>query len=134
MCDDRILRFFVKSLATMAMINCAVVSMTQATAAEDFDRSAYSEAIEAEKWDEAWELIKDADGTTDTQIFGERGMLLGSGFLSTGIHRCEAVLQFELAIEHGALWVRGMLNSLYAGDWMSFASIEGSRTALEYLS
>ncbi|MCP4358844.1 MAG: hypothetical protein GY796_12565, partial [Chloroflexi bacterium] len=46
----------------------------------------------------------------------------------------EAVLQFELAIEHGALWVRGMLNSLYAGDWMSFASIEGSRTALEYLS
>lgn len=132
--DDRILGRFVQSLFAVFLVVGAFVFQSHATLAKEFDWPKFYDLWEQEKWDEAWEVVEGTDGTKDITIFSIRGILLGSGKLSTGRDRCDAALQFEQAIEHGAAWVYAYLDTLYAGDWMTLAAMEGSRSALFHLS
>ncbi|MCP4407009.1 MAG: hypothetical protein GY807_04480 [Gammaproteobacteria bacterium] len=123
------------SMVVLAIFFFSITNTYDVKSSEDkLDWDRYSSFINEQNFDEAWGLIKDVDGGSNSEIFVEKGMLLGSGQLSSGVQRCEAVQQLEAALELGALGVLGLLNSLYGGDWISIASIEGNRIALEMMA
>ncbi|MCP4314526.1 MAG: hypothetical protein GY789_00440 [Hyphomicrobiales bacterium] len=119
---------FSKIIITVFLL---IVAHTYDGKSEELDWNRYSAYIDEQKFDDAWALIKDVDAGSNPEIFVEKGMLLGSGQLSSGVQTCEAVQNLEAALELGALGVMGLLNSLYGGDWISIASVEGNRIALE---
>ena len=57
----------------------------------DFDWDTYGDFIQSKNFDEAWEMIKDVEDGTKPTFNIEKGVLLGSGNLSVGVQRCEAV-------------------------------------------
>lgn len=94
------------------------------------DNDHFKKLYSERKFDDIWGLIKDLDNPNDDSVNFTKGILLGSGLLTTGLDLCEAVRHFERIEERGGLYARAALNNLYEGDWISIAALEGSRIAI----
>lgn len=102
----------------------------QSSLSGEFDEDEFNNAIREKRYEFAWELIRNYSPEDDGGIYFQKAVLLGSGFLKTGIDRCGAVRNLETAEAQGAKYARGALNYLYRGDWATIAALEGSPAAL----
>lgn len=98
------------------------------------DWNAYYELSEKGAFNQAYEYIKKySEYLDDPNIYFQMGILEGSGKLEGGVNRCGAILNLERAFSMGLKYVLPTMDSLYGGDWVSYASLEGNAHAL-YLS
>jgi len=81
------------------------------------------------KFDDAFELINQQEINNIPSIYQYKGLLLGSGVLSSGKDLCGAVINLEKAYVDRKFLYKD-LNFLYGGDWAGIAAIEGNREAL----
>ncbi len=85
--------------------------------------------LEKGKFEEAYNFIMQPDMPDNPLVYQLRGLLLGSGVLSSGKDLCAAVLNLEKAYV-SYKFLQKDLNFLYGGDWASVAAMEGNRDAL----
>ncbi len=112
-------------------VSFTFVGLSNISFAQEDWREEVNSLLEAEKYDEAYAIVSDPALDEDTAAHTMRGVLLGSGLLSSGQDICAAVLNFEKAFIKQK-FVQGSLNFLYYGDWAAIASIEGNADALYF--
>lgn len=95
-----------------------------------FDQTKFDELLKTKEYDAAWRVIEQIESTADANIYWQKGILLGTGVLSSGFDRCRAIHNLEKAQDMGALYVRSSLDFLYRGDWVGIAALEGNAFAL----
>jgi hypothetical protein len=98
--------------------------------AEDEWLTEYRALEEQARYDQAYAIVTRAELEQDPRAAQIRGLLLGSGVLSSGRDRCAAVLNLEFAHRHGRHYLRATLDYLYGGDWPGIAALEGNAEAL----
>ncbi len=114
----------------------AIIGLNSYVVAEEKQKSEQWEIelvklIKEKRYDEAFTVTNQDNIEESTSLYYNRGLLLGSGVLSTGQNICAAILNLEKAYKEWK-FVQGALNFLYGGDWASVAAMEGNSDALYF--